>query len=649
MINTTRKVKLIILAGLFVFFVLLGIFLFSGDNYYILKSIFFEEHTNEELRDILNDFGIKGYVTIVILATLQVCFPFLPAEPVQVIAGIVFGFPVGLICCTIGVVLGNIFIFVMYKIYGNRIQAFFVKNIHLDFDKASSSKRVAFIIFLLYFLPAIPYGMICFLASSVKMKFPRYISITVIGAIPSICIGVGLGHIAISVSWFISVGVFLVLVAILTALMFKKDAIFGKINHFLDTKYSSKTTVQKCSPFVIDTAYIISRIILFFKNVKVKYTNKVGEIENPSIVLCNHGSFYDFFFAGALIRKKRPNFIVARLYFYKKLYAKIMRKGGCFPKSMFTSDLDSAKNCLRVLKNGDVLAMMPEARLSTVGKFEDIQESTYSFLKKAGVPIYIIKIRGDYFACPKWGDGLRRGSYIEAEIDTLFTKEQVDNLSIEEMQEIIEKEMYYNDFDWLNEHKNLTYKSKNLAKGLENILVRCPKCGAKHSITTKGRKIHCEKCDLSLEIDSRYAFRENPYFKNFAEWYDYQCNLINEDIAKNVDYCLKSKVVLNLPSNDGSTMLRYGGEGECTLNKDGLTYVGTKDGFDFEIQFPLNKVYRLLFGAGKDFEIYYGSELYYFVPEEKRSAVEWYITSKLLYDTAHQKNTTEFSSPSMPK
>ena len=488
MINTTRKTKLLILLGLFVLFILLAIFLFSGDNFILLKKIFLEEHTNEELQDLLNDFGIKGYVTITVLSMLQVILPFLPAEPVQVIAGIVFGFPIGLLCCTVGVILGNIFIFVMYKIYGNRIQAFFVKNIHLDFDKASSSKRVASIIFLLYFLPAIPYGMICFLASSVKMKFPRYMAITVIGAIPSICIGVGLGHIAISVSWFISVAVFLILVGILTALMFKKDAIFAKINHYLDTKYSSKTVVQKCSPFVINTAYIVSRIILFFKNVKVKYTNKVdGEIENPSIVLCNHGSFYDFFFAGALIRKKLPNFIVARLYFYKKLYAKIMRKGGCFPKSMFTSDLDSAKNCLRVLKNGDVLAMMPEARLSTVGEFEDIQESTYSFLKKADVPIYIIKIRGDYFASPKWGDGLRRGSYIEAEIDSLLTKEQIENMSTEELKEVIEKEMYYNEFDWLENNPNVSYKSKSLAKGLENILVRCPKCGEVHSIYTKGR------------------------------------------------------------------------------------------------------------------------------------------------------------------
>ena len=634
------KTKLLILLGLFVLAIGLAVFLFSGENFDLLKSIFAEKHTNDELQEKLADFGIRGYITIAILAMLQVVLPFLPAEPVQVIAGIAFGFPIGLICCTIGVFVGNLFIFIMYKIFGNRIQQYFVKNIHFDFDKASSSKKITFIIFVLYFLPAIPYGMICFLAASVGMKLPRYMIVTMLGAIPSICIGVGLGHIAIELSWIISILVFVVIITLLMMLMMKREEMFAKINNYLDARYTSKTVVQKCSPFVIDTAYIISRIILFFKGAKVKYTNKVGkEIENPAIVLSTHGSFVDFVFAGTLIRKKRPNFIVARLYFYKKLYAKIMRKGGCFPKSMFTSDLDSAKNCLRVLKNGDVLAMMPEARLSTAGHFEDIQEGTYAFLKKAGVPIYTIKIQGSYFASPKWGNGLRRNSYIEAELDILFTKEEVESLTVEEIKKGVEERLYYDDFEWLKTKPDLKYKSKKLAQGLENILVRCPECGKKHSIITKGRKVICQECGLTLELDDRYAFKENKYFENFAQWYHWQFEQIADDVAKNVDYTLTGKVELKLPSLDGGKMLRHGGEGVCTLNKDGLTYVGTKDGSRFEIQFPISKIYRLLFGAGEDFEVYVGNELYYFIPEEKRSCVEWYMTSILLYDAA--KNVAE--------
>ena len=66
------------------------------------------------------------------------------------------------------------------------------------------------------------------------------------------------------------------------------------------------------------------------------------------------------------------------------------------------------------------------------------------------------------------------------------------------------------------------------------------------------------------------------------------------------------------------------------MDRKGLRYVGTEDGNQIEKLFPLDSIYRILFGAGEDFEIYEGKELYYFIPEDKRSAVLWYIVSGLL-------------------
>ena len=106
---------------------------------------------------------------------------------------------------------------------------------------------------------------------------------------------------------------------------------------------------------------------------KFKLNKKVKTIEKPCIVLCNHGSFTDFFYAGTVLHRYNPRFITARLYFYNKFANSVLRSIGCFPKSMFTSDIENAKNCVKVINQGEMLVMMPEARLSTVGKFEDIQ------------------------------------------------------------------------------------------------------------------------------------------------------------------------------------------------------------------------------------------------------------------------------------
>ena len=163
-------------------------------------------------------------------------------------------------------------------------------------------------------------------------------------------------------------------------------------------KSGSRNTVQKANSFVFGAVYYGIRIFCFLSGVRVKTVSKVEKLEKPSIVLCNHGSFVDFIFLAPLLRKYKPNFIIARLYFYNKYLRWILKSiGGC-PKSMFAMDMESTKNCLRVLKSNGILAMMPEARLSTTGRFEDVQSNTYTFIKKSAVPVYTVKFSGDYFA-----------------------------------------------------------------------------------------------------------------------------------------------------------------------------------------------------------------------------------------------------------
>ncbi|MBR4079309.1 MAG: 1-acyl-sn-glycerol-3-phosphate acyltransferase, partial [Christensenellaceae bacterium] len=169
-------------------------------------------------------------------------------------------------------------------------------------------------------------------------------------------------------------------------------------------KHASKTAVRKINKPLFAVMYCAVRIYCFLVGIRIRPDIKCPvKPDEPSIVLCNHASFIDFIYAASLIRKVHPHFIVARLYFYHNLLGGLLRTLGAFPKSMFAMDLECTKNCYRVLKNGNVLTMMPEARLSTVGQFEDIQKNTFSFLKKCGVPIYTVKLSGNYFANPKWG------------------------------------------------------------------------------------------------------------------------------------------------------------------------------------------------------------------------------------------------------
>lgn len=629
-----RRLKLLvgILAIPVVF--LLGLFLFTGENVEIIRTVFTKEMSNEQIQEALRNIGWRGYITVAILSMLQVVIAFLPAEPVQVLAGLTFGFPVGLLCCTVGVVLGSSVVFLLYKIFGDNLRKYFDKRLDIDMESAGKTGKVAAVIFLLYFLPAIPYGMICFLAATMRMRYPRFIAITTLGAIPSICIGVGLGHIALEFSWIISVGVFAVIVALLSIVMWKREYFVGKMNAYLresKKQYSSKTVVSEYPERRLTFLYGIFRTLVFGK-IKLKFTWNVpkDEIEHPSIVLANHGAFIDFAYAGTLLKKHTPNFIVARMYFYQKTLGRILRWVGAFPKSMFATDTESAMNCIRVIKRGGVLAMMPEARLSTIGKFEDIQASTYDFIKKMGVTVYVINIRGDYLAKPKWGKGLRRGSLVEAQIDPLFTAEELKTLELPEIERRTLDALYYDELEWLKTRPEVRYRSRKMAEGLENILSRCPECGGRYTLKTKGKALFCEKCSMRTEVDERYRFTNGFRFENFRDMYEWQKERMREEILADENFALESEVTLKHSSIGGRTILREAGQGTCRLDRTGLTYTGTEDGEEICRHFTMDSIYRILFGSGENFEIYVGKEIYYFAPKELRSAVDWYIASEIL-------------------
>lgn len=635
---TKRKLKRKIFTAIGVFALVVGlfVFMFSGDNYQILLSLLHDDLSAEQFVDTIRSFGIKGSITLSILSMLQVVLTFLPAEPVQVLSGISYGFWHGAAICLVGVFLGNNIIYLLYRVYGDKLTDYFKKNIDLDFEKVRSSKRVALIVFILYFLPAIPYGLICFFSASLKMKYPRYILLTTFGAIPSILIGVGLGDIAMSASWITSLIVFAVLLVLIVLMCVYRKAIFKKVNDFIHRQ-------QKNAPIVVKPQ---NKVIRFFAKVafmlivrtKIIFRlKKTVKIKGPAIVLCNHGSWFDFMYACVSLPEIRPQFMAARLFFYHKWLSWLIRNLGAYPKSMFSKDIETVKNSMRILQRNGVIVMMPEARLCTTGRFEDIQDTTFKFIKKMNVDVYTLHADGSYLAKPKWGDKLRNNAPVDVKVDLLYTKEELATVDEKTLEEKVTAALYYDDLEWLKTRPEVRYKHKTLAEGLENILHVCPECGSYLTIQTKKRDVFCTHCGMRATLDDRYSFIDHKPFENFQVWNDWQAEKLKQEILANEDYVLSEKVYLNHSSKDGKTLVRLAGEGVCYMDRNGLTYKGTDDGEYVEKHFPMEQMYRVLFGAGEDFEIYDGREIYYFRPEDLRSCSRWYMASIILKNISEGK------------
>ncbi|MBQ9832765.1 MAG: VTT domain-containing protein [Clostridia bacterium] len=609
-------------------FVILLFVLYRNEIASLISVLVSTSMTDLEKREALSLlFGIKGAVIIGVLSTLQIAVPVFPAEPLQVIAGIGYGFWGALIICMAGVFIGNTIMFLMSRIFGNKLTKYLDANIDIDFSSAKAQNKLFTIIFILYILPAIPYGIICFFAASSGLKYHKYILFTFVSAIPSVCIGIALGTLTVGIGLYTGLFTLVLLCAALILIAKNRKAIINAINR-MAAPYSTATKVKKPNGFIYFVAAFVCNI-LFCSRLNIKQYAKIKNIEKPCIIVSNHPSFLDWYYAARVFVPNKLNFITARYYFFRRELAFLLRNAGCMPKSMFSPDFESAKNTMNVIRTGGHLALLPEAQLSTVGRFESIHRSTVEFIKSTALPVYAVHIDGAYLARPKAGSGIRKGSLVEINARKLFEKGETKNMTVSQVRTVLENELYFNDFEWLEKHPELHYKCNTLAKGLENILYLCPKCGKEHTLSTKGNTISCT-CGFSLTMNDRYTFiDENAPFSNPQQWYDFQFEKLQSE-AENPDYELKANVTLRVPSRDGKHIIDSVGKGVCVLNKNGLSYNGMMDNKQISLDFPMHMIYRLLFGAGEDFEIYHGSDYYSFAPENPRQAVKWYIASIIM-------------------
>ena len=66
------------------------------------------------------------------------------------------------------------------------------------------------------------------------------------------------------------------------------------------------------------------------------------------------------------------------------------------------------------------------------------------------------------------GKGFRKGAYVEAELDLLIAKEELEALSAHDIEKRVTEKLYYDEFEWIKQNKQVRYKSKTMAEGLEN-------------------------------------------------------------------------------------------------------------------------------------------------------------------------------------
>ncbi len=385
-------------------------------------------------------------------------------------------------------------------------------------------------------------------------------------------------------------------------------------------------------------AYNVSRFILKFivrGGSTIEKINTDG-LKPPYILLCNHTQFADFIVSFKAVHPYNFNNI-ATLDGYVGM-AKIMEELGCACHRKFTTDISLIRACHKVLHEyGDILCMYPEARYSNVGTTAIIPDVVGKLVKKNKVPVVVMIHHGNYLNAPFWDFRQYRKVPFKATMKQVLTAQQVEEMSADEINAVIRKEMTYDDHRWQKEN-NIKITEEFRADGLNKVLYKCPHCMAEGKMVGKGIHLTCEECGKVweyTELGELNALDGETEFSHIPDWYEWERECVRKEI---LDGTYKYEETLSVHSLPG---IDYIPIGEATVTHDlenGFVITGNYNGHDYRIQRPAKTLYTLhnefafkKLGKVDCFDVSVKDNSFYCIPKQKDVVTKLMLATEEMY------------------
>ncbi len=148
------------------------------------------EAGRENFKQSIDDLGIFGIFLLFALQFAQIFLVVIPGEPIEILAGMCYGVVWGTLFVMISSLLISCFIFFLVRRFGREFVYNFykkdkVKKI-LNSKLFKDTKRIEFIILLLFLIPGTPKDLFVYLAALLPIRPYRFIIISTFARFPSI-------------------------------------------------------------------------------------------------------------------------------------------------------------------------------------------------------------------------------------------------------------------------------------------------------------------------------------------------------------------------------------------------------------------------------------------------------------------------------
>ncbi|MGB0175175.1 MAG: lysophospholipid acyltransferase family protein [Acholeplasmataceae bacterium] len=283
--------------------------------------------------------------------------------------------------------------------------------------------------------------------------------------------------------------------------------------------------------FVAEIGRLVIKIMFHYRfDLKYTYHDFDPKTKKPYLLIGNHATQHDPLIVGMVI--KRYPYPVANAFLYtskiqKFLLTKVVQS---ISKRKGQSDAQTIRKIIRSIKDEKRPVMLfPEGNATYYGEQSPVDYvSTSKLIKKLGVDVIFVNIRGGYLSHPRWGRYMKNGHF-HSHFYKLFSKEELTKLDVNTIGMKLENAMQFNDFKW-NEIGQYSYPIKHRANGIEHYLYYCPICKQTQTLKGKNEHILCSKCGIVGTFDEHSQLK-SPY-ESLVHWGNDQYNHIDKIMKK---------------------------------------------------------------------------------------------------------------------
>jgi 1-acyl-sn-glycerol-3-phosphate acyltransferase len=324
--------------------------------------------------------------------------------------------------------------------------------------------------------------------------------------------------------------------------------------------HSMKKAINKIFRWILWN--ILSRVfVIFYLRPLYNYrrTADSDRIPKPTFILvANHGTFFDPWMVGTYSFTP-VNYMTNDDGFRASPTTQwYLRNIGAFPKKKGAADVKAMKETLRRLGHKEPVCIFPEGQTTWDGETQLIYKGIEKLIKKAGCPLVMMRLRGNFLTRPWWAQSIRKGRILIA--IKILLKDHIATMSDDALFDAIKSHIYQNDIKDPDNAK-IPFSGKNVAQGLDRFVWMCQQCGAEDSLAMKGDTITCEACKRSWLFDAHCHIKaigsDSKFSTDLKDWAEEHKNKVKAKV-KNA----KSGEVL---TQSGNVMLQV-------INKNGYSF-----------------------------------------------------------------------------